>query len=140
MRVWGEGFAVSRLLVPPPVTVQWRGYTQTLRVRRNPWPPYGVIEVLIDQRSAWTDHFKCGLHAEHVLANGWEVLTPGPIATLMERLVRDGLAEVVAGPHKPLTNIRMTPEQRVMWPCLDARYTYCGPDGSAGQLIPEEFT
>lgn len=128
MRVRGECYAVYRLLVPPPVTVRWRGFTQTLRVRRVPWPPYGMIEVLIDDRSAWTDHFKCGLHAEHVLANGWEVPAPGPFATLMDRLVRDGLAEIVAGPHLPLTNLRMTPEQRAIWPCLDARYTYKGPE------------
>jgi hypothetical protein len=135
MRTWGECLAIYRLLVPPPVTIQWRGFTQTLRVRRNPHPPFGVIEVMIGQRSAWTDHFKCGLHAEHVLANGWEVMTPGPFATVMDRLVRDGLAEVVAGPHKPLTNLRMTPQQRNLWPCLDARYTYRGPDGNVGTWI-----
>lgn len=135
MRTWGECYAIYRLLVSPPVAVQWRGFTQTLRVRRNPYPPFGMIEVLIDDRPQWADHFKCGLHAEHVLANGWEVQTPGPFATLMDRLVRDGLAEVVAGPHLPVTNIRMTPEQRALSPCIDARYTYRGPDGNVGQLI-----
>ncbi len=135
MRIRGECFAIYRLLVSPPVTVQWRGYTQTLRVRRVPWPPYGMIEVLIDDRSTWTDHFKCGLHAEHVLANGWEVPTPGPLATLMDRLVRDGLAEVVAGPHLPFTNGPQVANPVRAAPQLDARYTYRGPEGMRGQLI-----
>jgi len=135
MRFWGECRAVYRLSVPAPVTVQWRGFTQTLRVRRNPYPPFGVIEVLIDDRSAWTDHFKSGLHAEHVLANGWEVITPGPFATLMDRLVRERRAVMIAGPHLPLTNLRMTRQQRDLWPCFDARYTYSGPEGSVDALI-----
>lgn len=27
-----------------------------------------MIEVLIDDRSTWSDYFKCGLHADHALA------------------------------------------------------------------------
>jgi hypothetical protein len=135
MRYRGECFAIYRLCVPPPVNVQWRGYTQTLRVRRNPWPPFGVIEVLTDGKPCWADHFKCGLHAEHVLANGWEVQTPGPLATLMDRLVRDGIAEVVAGPHLPFTKAPFVSNPVRAAPQLDARYTYCGPDGAIDKLI-----
>lgn len=54
---------------------------------------------------------------------------PGPFATLMDRLVRDGLAEVVAGPHLPLTNVPLLQNPLRVAPQLDARYTYRGPEG-----------
>lgn len=135
MRVWGECEAIYRLLVPPPVTVQWRGYAQTLCVRRNPYPPYGVIEVLIDRKGVWADHFSSGLHAEHVLRDGWRVLVPSLTGTLMVRLMSEGLAELVAGPHK-LAGIGSVPRsERLRFLGLDARYTYRGPDGRMGELL-----
>jgi len=135
VRLRSECDAIYRLLVPPPVTVRWRCCTQTLRVRRNPYPPFGVIELITDGGRTWADNFKSGLHAEHVLANGWRVPAPGVFDTFMARLVRNGSAEIVAGPHCAYLNQKMTSEQFSRLRELDARYTYRGPDGEIDALI-----
>lgn len=132
MRFLAEGYAIYKLLVPPPVTVEWMGYTQTLRVNRNPHRPFGVIEVLTGSSVEWSDHFDSGAHAEHVLANGWKVHSPGPFATIMDRLVRDGKAQMIVPPY---IEQRLSAEELARIRPLDARYGFRGPQGENDKLV-----
>lgn len=127
--------ASFRLLVPPPVRVEWRSCTQVLAVERNPHRPFGKIVLQSDGQRIFEEHFDSGAHAEHVLANGWMVVVPSRAETFLRKLVSEGRAEVVAGTHAPFCPRPRHPVVPVRESVgLDARYSFKGERGSNGRL------
>ena len=100
-----EVVAYVRLLVEPPVTVQWPKAKQTLSVVSNPHPPYpphGKIELTAP--GSWTrdEHCHSGRHAYHIVMTGLKIKVPSIWSTFFERLIREGRAEYIWGPHSDL--------------------------------------
>jgi hypothetical protein len=115
--------AIYRVTVPLPVSVQWPSGQQTLEVRANNYPPYGISELVgPGLRRSTPRHFACLEHAIHTYAHGVLVTVPSVESTFFEKLVRLGLAELVAGPHLGL----YAPDYRpaALWPELNAYYTF----------------
>jgi hypothetical protein len=101
--------AIYRVTVPLPVSVQWPSGQQTLEVGPG-------------LRRSTPRHFACLEHAIHTYAHGVLVTVPSVESTFFEKLVRLGLAELVAGPHLGL----YAPDYRpaALWPELNAYYTF----------------
>lgn len=91
-----------RLLVEPPVSVEWPSFTQTLSIRGNDHQPFGMID--ITRQATWgiSMHFNSTGHAYHALKNGLHIRGVWRLWPFFNRLVRDGRAEYIWGPHSLL--------------------------------------
>jgi hypothetical protein len=116
-----EVIAYVRLLVEPPVTVQWPKDTQTLSVINNPHQPFGKIALTVP--SSWTreEHCHSGGHAYHVVKNGMKIKVPSVFSTFFERLICEGRAEYIWGPH---SDLYWRPTPKFQMPAPHAYYGY----------------
>lgn len=96
-----------RVLVPLPVTVAWPSGAQTLRYDVSDFPAFtdivlasqGAISGFIVGRYKSVSHAKWAVERGIVLA----VKPPTVVGLFLDRLVREGRAEIVAGPHCRIT-------------------------------------
>lgn len=130
--------AIVRLLADPPVEVRWASCVHKLDVVSNPHPPYpphGMIVLYIDGRDHFSDHYHSGGHAYHVIMTGYLIQVPSVHATLFARLVREGRAAYVWGPHCHLHWMPPLPKG-VPFMVADAQYTYRCADNPADDVAP----
>ena len=119
-----EVYAIYRLLVPVPLTVESRIYgTVTLRIRTVEWPPFsiGLAESTSGQQ-LWFQHFTEPGHGEYVLANGWRVAVGTPADRLALKLVSEQRAEVICWPCSSIG--LKTYYSKNLGPSPDAFYTW----------------
>lgn len=116
---------VYRLLVPLPVTVEWPSGKQHLRLTESQLPPYAQADLYAGDEATgfYVQRFRSVAHAEHTFRRGLELELPSVVVTFFERLVRDGRAEILHGPHCPLTYLP-APPPNPPWPMLDAFWTF----------------
>lgn len=71
----------------------------------------------------WTDHYHSGGHAYHVIKSGYLIRVPSVHATFFSRLIREGRAEYVWGPHQSLQWQPDLPHD-TLFHNADARFDY----------------
>jgi len=113
--------AYVRLLVEPPVTVQWAKDVQTLTVVSNSHLPFGKIELTVPSSWQRSEHCYSGGHAYHIVKHGLKIKVPSVWSTFFERLIREGRAEYVWGPH---CELYWRPSPPNCLPPPDAYFTY----------------
>ena len=117
------------------MSIVWPSCVQTLRVVSNPhpgYPPYGMIILSIAGGREWCENYQSGGHANHVIKNGYLIRLPSVHATFFARLIREGRAEWVWGPHQ-LLHWQPDLPRVVPYQCPDARYGY-----KPAKELPEE--
>lgn len=117
-----EVYAIYRLLVPLPVSVDWPSGRQTC----------SAVEIPGDMRARMVltgpDHFETSQnfssvgHVHHTLGNGFKVRIPSVINNFLAKLVREGRAEVIWGPHVEL--YWLDSSIRMRGPVADAYHTF----------------
>jgi len=117
-----ETFAIYRLLVPLPVSVKWPSGDQTFEAAEQAGPPFGLLRIT-GPGSFKADHpFKSAAHVTHTLANGYKVTVPSVQHTFFARLVAEGRAAVVWGPHMQIYWLDSSITRGA--PVVDAYYTF----------------
>lgn len=115
---------VYQLLEPLPVSVQWKSGRQTLLPTISERPPFCDLNLVWGDKTfgIGAGRFASLDHAQHTLRWGYELTPPNPVATFFERLVSDGRASVLHGPHCPLRVMTLPAKPPHL--CLDAHYTW----------------
>lgn len=118
--------AYVRLLVEPPVTIEWPTFKQTLSIIAQDYRPFGIIRLSTHDGGPWDMHFDTAGHAYHVAMHGIRINAPSPHHTFFRKLTTEGRAEYVWGPHSELA---WEPWPKEMPHPPDARFTYARHHG-----------
>lgn len=121
-------YAIYAIADPLPVTVHWPSGSQTLRIARYPYPPHLTLEFAgAGQAAGCVYELESVAHGAAIVRHGLKVTVPGALDRFCARLVRDGRASVVAGPHHDLpwaAHLERQLDLRHPATCLDAFWTW----------------